>query len=141
MSTTGSSERIGFQVRGWHVWAGVAAFFAVVIAVDATFTVLALRTFPGQVSVTPYEDGLLYNRRIGGHKDTHRTNLVRGNDRSDGTSSGLARAAQPRARDALEAHLDCLRVERAVGDLQRLAVAHRPIVQAHERRGAVAQRV
>ena len=64
MSTTGSSERIGFQVRGWHVWAGVAAFFAVVIAVDATFTVLALRTFPGQVSVTPYEDGLLYNRRI-----------------------------------------------------------------------------
>ena len=53
-----------FELRGRHVWAGVAAFFAVVISVDAVFTVLALRTFPGQVSVTPYEDGLLYNRRI-----------------------------------------------------------------------------
>jgi nitrogen fixation protein FixH len=46
------------------VLAGVTAFFAVVIGVDATFTVVAIRTFPGQVSVTPYEDGLLYNRRI-----------------------------------------------------------------------------
>lgn len=51
-------------VRGWHVLAGVSAFFAVVIGVDAYFTVLAIRTFPGQVSVTPYEDGLVYNRRI-----------------------------------------------------------------------------
>lgn len=53
-----------FQVRGWHVAAGVCAFFAVVIGVDATFTVMALRTHPGQVSVTPYEDGLLYNRKL-----------------------------------------------------------------------------
>lgn len=53
-----------FEVRGWHVAAGVSAFFAVVIAVDATFMVLALRTHPGQVSVTPYEDGLLYNRKL-----------------------------------------------------------------------------
>jgi nitrogen fixation protein FixH len=51
-------------IRGWHVLAGITAFFAVVIGVDASFTVLAIRTFPGQVSVTPYEDGLLYNRRI-----------------------------------------------------------------------------
>lgn len=54
----------GFRVTGWHVLAGVVGFFAVVIGVDAVFTVLALRTFPGQVSVTPYEDGLLYNRKI-----------------------------------------------------------------------------
>lgn len=54
----------GFRVTGWHVLAGVTAFFAVVIAVDVLFTVLAVRTFPGQVSVTPYEDGLLYNKRI-----------------------------------------------------------------------------
>jgi nitrogen fixation protein FixH len=64
MSAVDTPERSGFRVRGWHVLAGVTAFFTVVIAVDATFTVLALRTFPGQVSVTPYEDGLLYNRRI-----------------------------------------------------------------------------
>lgn len=59
-----SRESGGFRVRGWHVAAGVSAFFAVVIGVDAAFTVLALKTFPGQVSVTPYEDGLLYNRQI-----------------------------------------------------------------------------
>jgi nitrogen fixation protein FixH len=54
----------GFQVRGWHVAAGICAFFAVVIGVDATFAVLAYRSHPGQVSVTPYEDGLVYNRRL-----------------------------------------------------------------------------
>ncbi|MEW5685384.1 MAG: FixH family protein [Pseudomonadota bacterium] len=58
------SPRRAFQLNGWHVLAGVTAFFAVVIAVDVTFMVMAIRTFPGQVSVTPYEDGLLYNQRI-----------------------------------------------------------------------------
>ena len=51
-------------IRGWHVFVAVSAFFGVIIAVDGAFTVAALRTFPGQVSVTPYEDGLLYNRHI-----------------------------------------------------------------------------
>lgn len=64
MNAVDTSSRSGFAIRGWHVLAGVTTFFAIVIGVDATFTVLALRTFPGQVSVTPYEDGLLYNRRI-----------------------------------------------------------------------------
>lgn len=54
----------GFRIKGWHVLAGVTAFFAVVVAVDVAFLVQAYRTFPGQVSVTPYEDGLLYNRHI-----------------------------------------------------------------------------
>lgn len=58
------SPRRPFEIRGWHVLAGVTAFFAVIVAVDVTFMVLAIRTFPGQVSVTPYEDGLLYNRKI-----------------------------------------------------------------------------
>lgn len=64
MSAVDTPERRAFTLSGWHVLAGVASFFAVVIGVDSLFTVLALRTFPGQVSVTPYEDGLLYNRRI-----------------------------------------------------------------------------
>ncbi len=64
MSAIPSPGRRPFEIRGKHVLAGVVAFFAVIIAVDVTFTVLAIRTFPGQVSVTPYEDGLLYNRRI-----------------------------------------------------------------------------
>ena len=54
----------GFRIKGWHVFAGVTAFFAVVIAVDVSFAVLAYRTHPGEVSVTPYEDGLVYDRHI-----------------------------------------------------------------------------
>jgi nitrogen fixation protein FixH len=54
----------GFRVTGVHVFGGVVLFFAAIIAVDAGFTVMAIKTFPGQVSVTPYEDGLLYNARI-----------------------------------------------------------------------------
>lgn len=64
MRAAAGSPRQPFRIRGWHVLIGVSAFFAVVFAVDGAFTVMALRTFPGQVSVTPYEDGLLYNRRI-----------------------------------------------------------------------------
>jgi len=64
MSAADTPARPGFAIRGWHVLAGVTAFFAVIIAVDVSFMIMAIRTFPGQVSVTPYEDGLLYNRRI-----------------------------------------------------------------------------
>lgn len=56
--------RRGFRLNGWHVLGIVTAFFGIVIAVDVTFAVSAYRTFPGQVSVTPYEDGVAYNRRI-----------------------------------------------------------------------------
>ena len=59
-----ATSRPSFTIRGWHVAAGVTAFFVAVASVDAAFMVMAIRTFPGQVSVTPYEDGLLYNRRI-----------------------------------------------------------------------------
>ncbi|HEY9219245.1 MAG TPA: FixH family protein [Phenylobacterium sp.] len=62
MSATHASE--GFRLKGWHVLAGVVGFFAVVVAVDMVFLVQAIRTFPGQVSVTPYEDGLAYNRKL-----------------------------------------------------------------------------
>ena len=56
------SSPTGFRLTGWHVLAGMVAFFAVVIGLDVSFAVIAYRTHPGQVSVTPYEDGLLYNR-------------------------------------------------------------------------------
>jgi nitrogen fixation protein FixH len=63
--TAARSERAqGFHVTGWHVAAGIGTFFALFIAVDVTFATLAYRTHPGQVSVTPYEDGILYNQRI-----------------------------------------------------------------------------
>lgn len=62
MNSAASNTR--FVIKGWHVLAGVVGFFATIIAVDALFVVQALRTYPGEVSVTPYEDGLAYNRKI-----------------------------------------------------------------------------
>lgn len=53
-----------YRVKGWHVAAGVVAFFTIVIGVDAAFLMLAYRTHPGQVAVKPYEDGLVYNARL-----------------------------------------------------------------------------
>lgn len=53
-----------FTVKGWHVAAGVVAFFAVVIGVDAVFLTLAYRTHPGQVAPRPYEAGLIYNAEL-----------------------------------------------------------------------------
>lgn len=64
MTALDPAGKPGFTLRGWHVLVIVCGFFAVVFTVDGVFTVLALRSHPGEVSVTPYEDGLLYNRHI-----------------------------------------------------------------------------
>lgn len=53
-----------FVVKGWHVAAGVVAFFVLVISVDAAFLVTAYRTHPGQVAPRPYEAGLIYNAEL-----------------------------------------------------------------------------
>jgi len=53
-----------FVIRGWHVAAGVVAFFVLVISVDAAFLVAAYRTHPGQVAPRPYEAGLIYNAEL-----------------------------------------------------------------------------
>jgi len=36
----------------------------VVTGVNIGFVVMALKTFPGEVSATPYEDGVAYNREV-----------------------------------------------------------------------------
>jgi nitrogen fixation protein FixH len=54
----------GFRLNGWHVLAMTVAFFAVVIAVDMSFLFIAYKTHPGQVSVTPYEDGLAHDADV-----------------------------------------------------------------------------
>ncbi|MFN3354330.1 MAG: FixH family protein [Brevundimonas sp.] len=53
-----------YVVKGWHVGAGVVAFFAIVIGVDAGFLVAAYRSHPGQVAPRPYEAGLIYNAEL-----------------------------------------------------------------------------
>jgi nitrogen fixation protein FixH len=54
----------GYRVKGWHVAAGVTAFFTLVIGIDGAFLALAYRTHPGQVAGKPYEAGLAYNARL-----------------------------------------------------------------------------
>lgn len=64
MTAPSKPPRAPFTVKGWHVAAGVVAFFAVVIGVDAAFLTLAYRTHPGQVAPRPYEAGLIYNAEL-----------------------------------------------------------------------------
>jgi nitrogen fixation protein FixH len=58
------SGRKPFRLTGWHVLAITVGFFGLVIGVNAVFIVSAVKTFPGEVSKTPYEDGLAYDRTI-----------------------------------------------------------------------------
>jgi nitrogen fixation protein FixH len=60
--TAVDTPRPGFRLNGWHVLAIITGFFAVVVAVDMGFVVMAVKTFPGEVSATPYEDGLAYDK-------------------------------------------------------------------------------
>lgn len=64
MTAPSQPSKPPFAVKGWHVAAGVVAFFAVVISVDAGFLVMAYRTHPGQVAPRPYEAGLIYNAEL-----------------------------------------------------------------------------
>jgi nitrogen fixation protein FixH len=59
-----SETRPAFTIKGWHVLAGFIAFFGMVIAVNTIFMIQAYRTFPGETSVTPYEDGLAYDATL-----------------------------------------------------------------------------
>ena len=54
----------GWTLTGWHVLGVVVGFFAIIIGLDVWFMTLAYKTFPGQVSDTPYEDGVAFNRRL-----------------------------------------------------------------------------
>ena len=62
MST--AAAHTGFRLTGWHVLAIIVGFFAIVFAVNVGFAFMAVKTFPGEVSVTPYEDGVAYNAKL-----------------------------------------------------------------------------
>ena len=57
-------RRSGPVLKGWHVLAGFLVFFGVDIAVNTVFMVSAYRTFPGEISMTPYEDGIAFNASL-----------------------------------------------------------------------------
>jgi len=52
----------GFRLNGWHVLGLFVLFFGIIAAVNATFIVRAYSSYPGEVSTTPYEDGLAYDK-------------------------------------------------------------------------------
>ncbi|NEX92513.1 FixH family protein [Caulobacter sp. 17J65-9] len=56
-----------FKLTGWHVLGCLVLFFGAVIGVDTVFTVMAVRSHPGETSATAYEDGLAYNRTLEQH--------------------------------------------------------------------------
>jgi nitrogen fixation protein FixH len=62
--TDAAANTRGFRFTGWHFLAIIVSFFLVVIAVDVGFATMAYRTYPGEVSRTPYEDGVTYNRQL-----------------------------------------------------------------------------
>ena len=59
-----SPSASAFRLTGWHVLAACVAFFGVVVAADTGFVIMSVKTFPGEVSEKPYEDGLAYNSEI-----------------------------------------------------------------------------
>lgn len=56
-------------ITGKHVLFGIIGFFAVVIAVDATFITLAVRSHPGEQVKNSYVLGLDYNREVKRRED------------------------------------------------------------------------
>ena len=58
----GPGREPGFRLTGWRVLGIFVVFFGVVAAVDGSMMVRAYRTYPGEVSATPYEDGLSYDK-------------------------------------------------------------------------------
>jgi nitrogen fixation protein FixH len=54
-----------FRLNGWHVLGMLLAFFGITAAVDAVMVANAYLTYPGEVSSTPYEDGLAFDSELG----------------------------------------------------------------------------
>ena len=54
----------GEGLRGVHVFAGIAAFFGVMILIQVVFVIQAVRTFPGEEVEKSYVQGLDYNATL-----------------------------------------------------------------------------
>jgi nitrogen fixation protein FixH len=61
---TATAKPAHFTLKGWHVLVGFVVFFGIDIAINTVFMVSAYKTFPGETTLTPYEDGLAYNAAL-----------------------------------------------------------------------------
>jgi nitrogen fixation protein FixH len=52
------------QLAGWHVLAGMVAFFGTVVCVNGAMIYSAISTYSGVVATEPYRKGLHYNDRV-----------------------------------------------------------------------------
>ena len=59
-----NTQPAGFILRGHHVLMAMLAFFAAIIAVNVSFAVIAVRSFPGEDVRRSYLQGLNYNETI-----------------------------------------------------------------------------
>jgi len=115
--------RPAFRITGWHVLAGFLAFFVAVTAVDVLMVVDAYRTHSGEVSTSPYEDGLAYDSQL----DQQRTQARLGWKMTLALAGGEIRVA---AQSAGGAPLDGLRLtgrlERPATEKGRMDLTFRP---------------
>lgn len=61
---SGTTARKPFTLRGVHVLMCMLAFFGTVIAVNITFAVIAVRSFPGEDVPRSYLQGVQYNQTL-----------------------------------------------------------------------------
>jgi nitrogen fixation protein FixH len=58
-----TNDRV-FEIRGGHVLAFMIAFFAIIIGVNVAFSVVAVRSFPGEDEKHSYLQGLNFNSKL-----------------------------------------------------------------------------
>ncbi len=62
--TSSDETGSGFRLTGWHVLGATVAFFGIITVVDTMMIVDAYRTYPGEVSSQPYEEGLAWDSEL-----------------------------------------------------------------------------
>lgn len=110
-----TTHRPPFEVRGHHVLAGMIAFFALIIAVNVAFSVLAIRSFPGEDVKRSYLQGLNFNATL---QDRARQAALGWQATADVSGAAGAAEVTVRLQSATAAPLAGLRIE---GVLRRTA--------------------
>jgi nitrogen fixation protein FixH len=97
--------RQGFRLTGWHVLGLLTLFFGTTLVVDGLMVVDAYKTYPGEVSSTPYEDGLAWDSEL----DQQKAQAALGWRMTAGLATpGVVEVT---ARDRTGAALDLQRIE------------------------------
>ncbi len=138
MAVTSTNEKTG--VRGVHVLWMLLGFFAMIIAVNAVFITMAVRSHPGEQVKNSYVLGLEYNRELGRHDaqralgwtlqaglaDDGVTFLVELRDAAGGALSGMDVAVRLHVAGVRNEGEKVWLVERATGEYAMAAGVEAP---------------